>query len=111
MEPPGPAGAWPIGPAKGRTRWLHAGYLRGQASRVLDEAVVERIAGAADGADRVDGTPTVERLAQTSDVDIDRAFVDIHIAAPDAIQELLAGENASRILHQEFKQAEFRRPQ
>src|SRR5882762_9646234 len=81
------------------------------ASRVLDEAVVEGIAGAADCTDRVDGTPAVERLAQTSDVDIDRAFVDIHIATPDAIQQLLARENASRILHQEFEQAEFRRPQ
>src|SRR5882757_9160893 len=43
----------------------------------LAEAVVERVAGAADGADRVGLLPAVEGLAQTADVNVDGALVDV----------------------------------
>src|SRR5580704_6649423 len=77
----------------------------------LAEAIVERIAGAADGADRVDGVAAVERLAQAADMDVDGALVDIDVAAPDAIEQLLAGEHPAGAFHQEFEQAEFGRPE
>src|SRR5262249_37045410 len=41
---------------------------------------------------------------------IDRSFVDIDVRAPDAIEQLLAREYASRPLHQEFEQPVFGGP-
>jgi hypothetical protein len=49
-------------------------------SRGLHEPVVERVAGAAHGADRVGGAAAVERLAQAPDMDVDGALVDIGVA-------------------------------
>ncbi len=54
------------------------------------EPVVERIAGAADGADRVGVVATVDRLAQAADMDIHGALIDIDFVAPDAVEQLLA---------------------
>src|ERR1700704_2736296 len=76
-------------------------------SRALDEAVVERVAGAAHGADRIGGAAAIERLAQASDMDVDGALVDIDVAAPDAVEQLLPREHPAGILHQEFEQPEF----
>src|SRR5580658_3293516 len=73
----------------------------------LAEAVVERIAGAAHGADRIDGVAAVERLAQAPDMDVDGALVDIDVAAPDAVEQLLAREHPAGTLHQKFKQPEL----
>jgi hypothetical protein len=58
--------------------------------RGLAEAVVERIAGAAHGADRVGLMAAVERLAQAADVDVDGALVDVDVGAPHAVEQLLA---------------------
>src|SRR3984957_10741835 len=77
----------------------------------LAETIVERIAGAAHGADRVDGVAAVERLAQAADVDVDGALVDIDVAAPHPVEQLLAGEYPAGTLHQVFEQAELGRPE
>src|ERR1700724_309218 len=69
--------------------------------------IVERIAGAANGADRIDGVAAVERLAQAADMDVDGALVDIDVAAPHAIEQLLAGKYPAGALHPIFQQAEL----
>src|SRR5688572_21952359 len=73
------------------------------------EPFVERIAGAAHGADRVRGTAAVERAAQAADMDVDGALVDIDVAAPDAVEQLAAREHAAGALHQELEQLELGR--
>src|ERR1700722_1546527 len=75
----------------------------------LAEPIVERIAGAADGADRIDGVAAVERLAQPADMDVDGALVDIDVRAPHPVEQLLAGEHPAGAFHQELKQAELGR--
>src|SRR5260370_41379961 len=75
----------------------------------LCEAIVERVAGAAHGADRVLLAAGVERLAQAADVDVDGALVDIDVAAPDAVEQLLAREHAAGMFEEEFQQAIFGR--
>src|SRR4051812_33675436 len=77
--------------------------------RRLAEPVVERVAGAAHGADRVGVLAAVERLAQATDMDVDGALVDVDLAAPDAVEQLLAREHAAGPLHQELEQAIFGR--
>src|SRR3954454_16203053 len=77
--------------------------------RHLAEPLVERIAGAAHDADRIRGASTIERAAQPPDMHIDGALVDIDIATPHTIEQLLARIDAARALHQEFEQTEFRR--
>src|SRR5262249_35486391 len=52
----------------------------------------------------------VDRLAQAADMHIDRSFIDIDVRAPDAIEQLLAREYASRPFHQEFEQPVFGGP-
>src|SRR5262249_1616579 len=84
-----------------------AGAGRTALLRRLAEAVVERIAGAAHGADRIGVVAAIESLAQPADVDIDGALVDVNLAAPHAVEQLLAGEHASRTLHQELEQPIF----
>src|SRR6476646_10328243 len=75
----------------------------------LAVAVVERIARAAHGADRIGFGAAVEGLAQPPDMDIDGALVDIDVRAPHAVEQLLARENPARPLHEEFEQPEFGR--
>src|ERR1700744_5573604 len=75
------------------------------------EPVIQRIAGAAYGADRISGMAAVEGLAQAPDMDVDGALVDIDLAAPDAVEQLLATEHAAGPLHQKFEQAKFGRPE
>ena len=53
----------------------------------------------------------VERLAQPADMHVHGALVDIDVAAPDAVEQLLAREDAAGALHQEFEQPEFGRPE
>src|SRR4029077_4782088 len=89
---------------------LRPGNAIGRSAR-LAEPVVERIAGPAHSADRVDGVATVERLAQAADMDGDGALVDIDGRAPDAIEQLLAGKHPAGALHQEFEQPELGRPE
>src|SRR5450756_2815435 len=68
------------------------------------EAVVERIAGPAHGTDRVGHVAAIDRLAQPADMHVHGALVDIDIAAPDAVEQLLAREHPARALHQELQQ-------
>src|SRR5262249_45342551 len=82
---------------------------RGRRLRGLAEAIVERVASTADGADRVGLVAAIERLAQPPDMDVDGAFVDVDLAAPDAIEQLLAGEHTPGTFHQELEQAVFGR--
>ena len=53
----------------------------------------------------------IERLAQAPDMHVDRALVDIDVAAPDAVEQLLAGKHPPRPLHQIFEEAELGRAQ
>src|SRR5215216_4449969 len=77
----------------------------------LAEPLVERIAGAAHGADGVALALAVERLAQTADVDVDGALVDVDVAPPNAVEQLLARKHPAGTLQQEFQQTKLRRPQ
>ncbi len=52
-----------------------------------------RISGAAHGADNILHMRKIERLAQASDMHVDGALIHIDIVAPDAIQQLRAGEH------------------
>src|SRR5580704_15355247 len=75
------------------------------------KSIVQRVAGAAHGADRIDGVAAVERLAQAADMDVDGALVDIDVAAPHPVEQLLAGKNPAGAFHQVFEQAELGRPE
>src|SRR5258708_37908700 len=75
----------------------------------LSEPVVERIAGAAHGADRILLLARVEQFAQPPDVHIHGAFVDIDVAAPDAVEQLLAAEHPARMLQKKLQQPVFGR--
>src|SRR5579863_1489950 len=77
----------------------------------LRKPIVERVAGAAHRADRVLLAAGIEQFAQTPDVHVDRALVDIDVAAPDAVEQLLAREHAAGMLEEEFEQAIFGRPE
>src|SRR6478736_988305 len=75
----------------------------------LREAIVQRVAGAADGADRVLLAAEIEQLAQAADMDVDGALVDVDVAPPDAVEQLLAREYAAGMLQEELQQAIFGR--
>src|SRR5687768_1249763 len=76
------------------------------------KTLVEGIAGAAHGADRVGfAGAAVDGLAQAPDMDVHGAFVDIDVVAPDAVEQLLARIDAARMPHQIFEQAIFGRPE
>ena len=67
------------------------------------EPIVERVAGAAHGADRVLLTAGVEQFAQPPDMYVHGALVDIDIAAPDAVEQLLTREHAAGMLQEKFE--------
>ena len=78
---------------------------------VLAERLVEGIAGAAHGADRILFAGVRQGLAQPPDMHVDRALVDFRRKPPDAVEQLRAREHAAGLLHQMFEQAKFGRPQ
>src|ERR1700691_4851920 len=78
-------------------------------SACFAEPIVERVASAAHGADRIGALPPVERLAQAADMDVHRALVDVDVAAPHPVEQLLPAKAPARPFHQKFEQAEFRR--
>src|SRR5262245_3004956 len=92
----------------GLTRFDTA-YRHWLQSRRLPKPVIERVAGAANGADRIGIVTAVERLAQPAHMDVDGALVDVDFAAPHAVEELFAREYATGPLHQKFEQAIFGR--
>src|SRR6476619_5688627 len=73
----------------------------------LRKPIVQRVAGAADGADRILLAAGVEQLAQAADMDVDGALVDIDVAAPDAVEQLFARKHAAGTFHQELEQPVF----
>src|SRR5215207_4763105 len=73
------------------------------------EGLVEGVAGAAHGPDRIGAAGTIDRLAQPADMHIDGALVDIDPGAPDAVEKLVAREYPARALHQELEQLELGR--
>src|ERR1700749_3516171 len=77
----------------------------------LGEAVVQRVAGAAHGADRILLAARIEQLAQAADMHVDGTLVDIDVAAPAAVEQLLAREYPARMLQEEFEQPIFGRPE
>src|ERR1700687_3616197 len=75
----------------------------------LRNPVVQRVAGAAHGADRILLAAGIEQFAQAADMHVDGALVDIDIAAPDAVEQLLAAEHPAGMLEEEFQEAIFGR--
>src|SRR5688500_13038583 len=73
----------------------------------LPEPIIQRVAGAAHGADRVLLAAGVEQFAQAADMDVDGTLVDIDVAAPDAVEQLLAAEYAAGMLQEKLQQAIF----
>jgi hypothetical protein len=84
-------------------------FLRGAPSAA--KSFVEGVTRAANGADRFRAISDIEGFAQASDMDIDRTFIDIDIAAPYGIEELLSRIDPTRRGHEEFQQPEFGGPQ
>src|ERR1700728_1849804 len=75
-------------------------------SACFAEPIVERVAGAAHGADGVGALAAVERLAQAANMDVHGALVDIDVAAPHPVEQLLAAKDPARTFHEKFEQAE-----
>src|SRR4051812_921133 len=71
----------------------------------LREPVVQRIAGAAHGADRILLAAGIEQFAQAADMHVDGALVDIDVAPPNAVEQLLAAEHPPRMLEKKLQQA------
>src|SRR4051794_31699497 len=71
----------------------------------LFEVIIEGISGASHGADRILLAGGIEQFSQASDMNVHRALVDVDVAAPDAVEQLLAAEYAARVLQEEFQQA------
>src|SRR6266700_3646636 len=76
----------------------------GEFLRRFREAVVERVAGAAHGADRILLAARIEQFAQAADMHVDRTLIDIDVAAPDTVEQLLAAEHAARMLQEELQE-------
>src|SRR6478752_4897888 len=83
--------------------------LNGLFCALLLIALVDRVPGASHRAERIGLRAAVEGAAQTSHVHVDCTFVDIDVAAPDAVEKLFTGIHPARVLHQEFQQTEFGR--
>src|SRR4051812_45505049 len=75
----------------------------------LREPVIQRVTRAAYGADGILFPAGIEQLAQAADVDVDGTLVDIDVAAPDAVEQLLAAEDAAGMLQEKFQKAIFGR--
>src|SRR3984957_4833258 len=73
------------------------------------EALVDGIASAADGADRIALPAFRQFLAQASDVNIDGAFVDLDRAPPHQIEQLRSREHAPRLFEEIFQQPKIGR--
>src|SRR6202521_247058 len=76
-------------------------------SRPRARSLLESIAGAAHGADRVAIGASDQRLSEPSHVDVDGAPVDEGIAPPHAVEQLLARKDAAGVLHEKSQQFEF----
>ena len=61
--------------------------------------------------ERRSGIVALNALTQPSDVDIHRAGLDIHVVAPDQIENLAAAKDAVRVAHKKFQQIELAQSQ
>src|SRR5205809_5313 len=77
----------------------------------LDGARREAITRAADRLYEAIVPEILERLAQAADVHVDGAFLHVHVAAPDAIKQLIARVHALRVRHEELEHAVFGGPE
>src|SRR5207302_5735626 len=77
----------------------------------LDGARREAITRAADRLYEAIVPEFLERLAQTADVHVDGAFLHVHVAAPDAIEQLIARVHALGVRHEELEHAVLGRPE
>src|ERR1700676_771480 len=91
----------PVSPSRTTALFLCRPLLR------LGEPVIQRVAGAAHGADRILLAAGIEQLAQAADMHVDGALVDIDVAAPDRVEQMLAGKDAAGMLEEEFQKAIF----
>src|ERR1043165_9568522 len=98
-----PSNSWVVGPSPTMTegRWCPRGLE-------LD-IHIQRIPRRAHGAHQVGGVADVDGFAQAADVDVDGARLDIDVAAPHVIEQLLAAEHPSLVLQEEAQQAELGR--
>src|SRR5512136_230182 len=64
----------------------------------------EAIAGAAHRLDEPVAVEALERLAEAPDVHVDGPLLDVHVTAPDAIQQLPAAVDPLRVRHEEAEQ-------
>src|SRR6516225_4820789 len=71
----------------------------------------EPITRAADRLDEAIVTEILERLAQPADVHVDRTFLHVDVAAPDAVEQLIACVDALRMRHEELEHAVLGRAQ
>src|SRR6185312_3725904 len=92
---------------RSRTRRWARVMFRSRDENLRDERLVQRVAGGADGADGVAYAVEVEGFAQAPDMDVDGAGFDINIAAPYRVEQLLAAEDAARMLDQVIEQLVF----
>src|SRR6185436_15589724 len=65
--------------------------------------LAQRIAGAADGLDQTLLIISLQLVAQSPDVDLDRVTLD-HGITPDSIQDLIAHEHLARMAHEQEQQ-------
>src|SRR5215469_4119378 len=69
---------------------------------------VEAVADAADGEDQLRiGVVALDMLPQAANMNVDGAWLDERVAAPDHIEQLFARIHAHRMLDEELKQLEF----
>src|SRR5271155_5029800 len=85
-------------------RWF--GASPNSAPSAPAEAFVDGVARAAHGADRVAFAALRQPFAQTADVHVDRAFVDLCRSPPYQVEQLGAREHPARRFEQIFQQPE-----
>lgn len=68
---------------------------------------IKRVTARPHCSDQVFFIPFIQRLAQTTNVYIHSAQLNVGTALPCVLQQFLAGENLTGVAHQKFKQAVF----
>src|SRR6266550_7101103 len=76
-------------------------YLCGDVRRL--QIRLEAIAGSAHGLDQLVMPRRRKRLAQPSDMNVDRAFFDEHVLAPHFVEQPRAGEDPPGVRHEEVQ--------
>src|SRR4029077_6541704 len=71
----------------------------------------EAVAAAANRLYQMVEADLLQSLAQPADMNVDGAFLDVHIPTPPAVQQLGARVDALGVLHEELEHAVFSRAQ